>query len=348
MAERKNERERARAFWSGTLTFGLVSVPVDLYAGNRPSRVRLHMLDEDGTPLRRRYVCPEDGEELESNDIVRGYEVEEGRYVVVTDDELEALEPAKSRDIDLRRFVPRDALDPLFFERGYFLAPGGGSVKAYRLLAETMERTGMAGIATFVMRAKEYLVAILSENGLLRAETLRFADEIRTPADIGLPARPKRANRKAAAEIEKQIAKAAIDRLDESELEDRYADRLLALVEKKRAKRTDVVRSRVPVEEDEDEGVIDLMALLRKRLGGSSGGTKRGGSSPPGRGAVRKRASGNGRSRKRAAGTSSAATGEDLASRSKDELYQRAQELDIPGRSGMSKPELVRALRRGG
>lgn len=267
-----SDGERARAFWSGTLTFGLVSIPVELYAASRPSRARLHMLDEDGTPLRRRYVCPEEEKEIDSDEIVRGYEIEDGRYVVVTDEELEALEPLKSRDIDLRRFVPRAEIDPIFFERGYFLAPGGGSSKAYKLLAQTMEDMEVAGVATFVMRTKEYFVAILAENGILRAETLRFADEIRAPEDVGLPDRPKRASRKAADAIAKEIRKAAARGLDESELEDPYADKLLALVEKKRRKRTDVVRTKVEAEPDED--VIDLMALLKKRLAAGGGARK--------------------------------------------------------------------------
>lgn len=334
--ERSDGENRARAFWSGTLTFGLVSVPVELYAASRPSRARLHMLDEDGTPLRRRYVCPEEGKPIDADEIVRGYEIEDGKYVVVTDEELEALEPQKSRDIDLRRFVPRDDIDPVFFERGYFLAPGGGSSKAYRLLAATMEEMGVAGVATFVMRTKEYLVAILSENGIMRAETLRFADEIRSPDDVGLPEPPKRADRKAAQKFEKEIGKAAAKTIDESELEDPYADRLLALVEKKRKQKSNVVRVEIPAEE-EDEDVIDLMALLKKRLA-AGGSSSRAGSAAKKRSAAKRAPSRNGGAGK--------GGGDDLEGASKDELYERAKKLDIPGRSGMSKPELIRAIRR--
>src|SRR6185436_16804809 len=115
------------------------------------------------------------------------YEIAKDKYVVVTDEELERLEPEKSRDIDLRHFVKAEEIAPMYFEHAYFLAPAGGSLKAYQLLAETMERKGRAGLATFVMRDKEYIVAILAENGILRAEILRFPDEIRTPKEIGLP-----------------------------------------------------------------------------------------------------------------------------------------------------------------
>jgi DNA end-binding protein Ku len=304
------------------------------------------MLDEDGTPLRRRYICPEEGKAIEYDEIVRGYEIEDDRFIVVTDDELEALEPLKSRDIDLRRFVPQDDIDPMYFERGYFLAPGGGSTKAYRLLAETMEQMGVAGVATFVMRTKEYLVAILAENGILRAETLRFADEIRTAEDVGLPDRPKRQSRKAADAIAKEIRKAVADEIDEAELEDPYAGRLLALVEKKRKQRTDVVRTKVEAEDDDD--VIDLMALLKKRLG-SGAGAKPATTKP----ASAKKSAGGARTRAGSTKKSTARNGgarktdvDDLDDASKEELYERAKKLDIAGRSGMSKPQLIRAIRR--
>src|SRR5688572_16986915 len=127
----------------------------------------MRMVAPDGTPVERRYVCSKEQVELDWEDIVRGYEVKKGKFVVVTDDELEALEPRKSRDIDLRLFVRKDEIDPIYFERAYFLVPASGSNKAYRLLAKVMEDTDHAGIATFVMRKKEYLVAILAKNGIL-------------------------------------------------------------------------------------------------------------------------------------------------------------------------------------
>ena len=164
-----------RAFWSGTLTFGLVSVPVDLFPAVRPRRIALRTLGPEQQPLVRRYVCSVDGQPLSREDIVRGYENADGSFTVVSDDELDALEPRKSRDIDLRRFVAREEIPRPLLERPYVLAPAGESTKAYRLLAETMERSGKAGIATFVMRGKEYLAAIFAEGGTLRAVTMRFA-----------------------------------------------------------------------------------------------------------------------------------------------------------------------------
>jgi DNA end-binding protein Ku len=261
-----------RPFWSGTITFGLVTVPVALYSATRPRGVALKMIGPDEAPVRRRYVCSKDGKALDADEIVRGYETEKGKYVVISDDELEAIEPRKSREIDLRVFVDVDDIDPMYFNRAYFLVPSGGTNKAYRLLAEVMEKQKQAGIATFVMRAKEYLVAILAENGILRAETLRFSDEVRTPTDVGLPEVPK----VAAADVKKfenQIAKHA-KKVNLHEFLDDYTERLEKLVAAKERKKEDIVKA--PAEtraEDDDAGggeVVDLLAVLSRSLGGST------------------------------------------------------------------------------
>src|SRR5690242_6652802 len=183
----EEETAGARPFWSGTLTFGLVSVPVSLFPATRGARASLRMLGPDGQPLSRRYYAEKSGKDLDADEVVRGFEVDKNKFVVITDEELERLEPEKTRDINLTQFVPADSISPLYFERGYFLTPAAGSQKAYKLLAETMDKNNLAGIATFVMRGKEYLVAIFSEKGILRAETMRFADEVRSPEDVGLP-----------------------------------------------------------------------------------------------------------------------------------------------------------------
>ncbi len=239
-AESGNGAARPRALWTGTISFGLVSVPIELFPANRPGRPGLRWLAPSGLPVQRRYVSSEDGVEVPSSHLIRGYEVARDEHVIVTDDELEALAPEKSRDIDLSRFVPVDEVDPVLFERAYFLAPGGESVKAYRLLADVMERTGRAGIATFVMRDKEYLVAILAEGGILRAETLRFADEVRSAEDVGLPEarKPKAAEVK---KLQRLIAARSEKTLDPDELVDPWTQSLEALAEKKQKKGEDVV-----------------------------------------------------------------------------------------------------------
>lgn len=301
-----------RSFWSGSIAFGLVNVPVSLFVAQRPRRVRLRMVSQEGTPLRRRYYCAADEQLLDADEIVRGYEVEKDRYVVVEDDELEAVAPEKSREIDLKRFVKRAAVDPVYFERAYILAPDERAVKAYRLLANTLEKTGRAGIASFVMRGKEYLVAIIAEGGILRAETMRFHDEVRAPADIGLPelggADTARAKRIAAASKKLRSKK-----LKQGVLADHWARRVEKLVATKLEEGRDVVNLPEAEEYAEDEGaeIIDLMAVMRDRLGlAASGGNRHG-----------------------------------LEKLSKTALYERAKELGIAGRSSMSKDELVAAIR---
>ena len=343
------QQDGYRPFWSGTITFGLVSVPVDLLPANRPRRISLRMLAPDGTPLRREYWSAGGKEPVESESTVHAYELEGGKFVEVTDEELEELAPEKTREIDLRLFVDRDELDPVFFERAYFLAPSKGANKPYRLLVSAMESTGKAGIATFVMREREYLVAILAENGLLRAETMRFADEIRSPEDAELPA-PKKVDKKEVRRLSKALEKLFEEELDPDELEDRRSRGIEKLVRSKLSAGRDVVKA-PPDEERTSEGtlggedrlVIDLMEELKRRMKGSAAEEKEprraDESRKPARAAAKK-----GRSRD---GSSSKADA-DLESRSKQELYDLAQELDIEGRSKMSKKELIRAIRKAG
>jgi DNA end-binding protein Ku len=280
---------RARAFWSGTITFGLVSIPVNLFPGVRSQRAALRMLADDGTPLQRRFFCEKQKREVDGDEIVRGYEMSKGKFVVVTDDELDALEPKKSRDIDLRRFVPADDIDPLFFERSYYLAPAGETTKAYRLLAETMEKTKRAGIATFVMRGKEYLVAIMAEDGLLRADTLRFANELRRPADVGLPAAP-RVKAAEVTKLRKLIKSHSSAKLAETELEDDYSERIRKLAAKKERKDEDVYELPDDMAEEEagDVQVIDLVEVLKRSLKSGNGGARKAGRKTTKKGARRK------------------------------------------------------------
>jgi DNA end-binding protein Ku len=331
-------RVMVRPFWSGTISFGLISVPVQLFPATRRLGVALRMLDEDGTPLKRRYLCPAHDRIVEADEIVRGYELDTGEHVIVTDEELEAAEPKKSREIDLQRFVALSAVPPLHFERAYFLTPSGDTTKAYRLLAEVMEATDRAGIASFVMRGKEYLVAILAEEGILRAETLRFADEIRDPSAAGLDEEGE-ADEEAVARLSAAIEALESDALDPREMENDHPDRVRALAESKREAGRDVVEApayeeaeeeepEAPREEGEEEDLeeADLLETIRLSLRGE--------------GALSERAGGERRS---------AATRPDegaLDNLPKNRLYERAQELDIEGRSKMTKATLIREIRR--
>jgi DNA end-binding protein Ku len=223
------------------------------------------MLSPDGEPLSRRYYSQKTGHDLDNEDLVRGYEFDKDRYVVVTDEELERLAPEQSRDIDLRRFVDLESIPPLYFDRSYFLAPGEGSEKAYRLLVGSMEKEGLAGIATFVMRGKEYLVAIFTENGIMRAETMRFADEIRSPKEIGLPEK-KKLPAATVRKFERIIQKHSGRTLSLKDLKDEQTEKLLKLVAKKRKQHKNVVEVEVP--EREEGKVVDLMEALKKSLAG--------------------------------------------------------------------------------
>lgn len=306
---------RTHSVWAGTVSFGLVSIPVRLFPAQRSGDVSLRMLDpEDGTPLERRYYDPETDEEVAWNEIVRGYDTEGGGFVTVTEEDLEAVEPDKSRDIELLQFVEVDELDPVFFERAYFLAPDGGSTRAYGLLARVMEEQDRAGIATFVMRTKEYLVAILSEGGILRAETLRFHDEIRPVSAIDLPDRPTLSADRVDA-MRSEIRALTEAELDESDLVDRYSRRLRALVE---SKREEGVGVREVAAGAEGAQVIDLLQALKQSLQGEE----------PSREPRRSR------------------TREPLKELTRRELYERAKQLDISGRSSMNKEELLEAVRK--
>jgi DNA end-binding protein Ku len=259
---------RVRPIWSGTITFGLVSIPVDLVTAVRPRQTAMKLVDKSGHALGREYYCSKEDKKLDQDELVRGYETDNGKMVVITDEEFESVAPEMSGDIELRNFVPLEQIPPIYFQRPYFLAPSGKSTKAYHLLTATMEKTSRVGIGSFVMRGHEYLVAIIADNGVLRADTLRYADEIRTPDSIGLGKHSKPVASKVT-----QFAKAIEDltrsELDLSELADEEAKALEDLAESKQKADDDVIHQRGLEEADAEAGsakVIDLMAVLRKSL----------------------------------------------------------------------------------
>jgi DNA end-binding protein Ku len=359
-----------RSFWSGTLTFGLVSIPVDFYAAARPRQKSLKLVDAEGHPLGRQYTREDEDRPLAGDELIRGFETEDGKMIVVTEQELESAAPETSRDIDLYRFVPAEQIPPSYFVRPYFLTPGNRSAKAYTLLAQTMERTGKVGIGRLVMRGHEYLVAIIAEKGALRAETLRYSDELRTPDYIGLPAVTAPPKRTVQA-FEKAIDGHMAHQLTLHELEDQEAEALQALAESKRKKDDDVIALSGAEDEEPEEGspqVVDLVELLRRSLGsspapaGSAAKTAaRVAPAPtPSRAPARTRAS-KAAPKSKAVPTSKAApqatagkpapapkaaASADLEIRTREELYQMASERDIAGRSKMSKAQLLKALQR--
>ena len=222
------------------------------------------MLGPDGQPLARKYYAEKSGKDLDADEMVRGYEVDKGKFVTITDEELERLAPEKTRDIDLKLFVKEESIPPLYFERGYFLTPAGNSEKAYRLLAEAMKERGDVGLATFVMRGKERPVAIFSDNGILRAETMRFPDEVRSHGQIGLPDKKKvspASVRKFETLIKKKTKREFKPDKDEA------TELLLKLVKKKQTKRSNVVQLKDYQRHEEGESV-DLIQVLKRSLAG--------------------------------------------------------------------------------
>jgi DNA end-binding protein Ku len=176
-----------RPLWSGSLSFGLVNVPVLLHSAVRDRGVHFRQLHEpDRSPIETRRVCTQDGEEVPWDQIVKGYELDDGRWVLLSDADLEAAAPRKSRTIDIERFVQEEEIDPLYYEHAYLLAPRAeeGAIRAYALLTETLRRSGSVAVGRFVLRARELLVSIRSREGALTLSTMRFHDEIRARDEI--------------------------------------------------------------------------------------------------------------------------------------------------------------------
>src|ERR687884_708346 len=169
----------ARSIWSGAISFGLVNVPVKLYSAVSRKTVRFHQLNaETGNRIQQKRVDPQTGEEVPFDQIVKGYELTRDRYVVINPDELEALDPEKTRTIDIEDFVDLADIDPVYYDHPYYLVPDKGAAKAYGLLLNAMKESGKVAIARVVLRSKEQLVAIRPGQDLLMMETMIFADEV--------------------------------------------------------------------------------------------------------------------------------------------------------------------------
>ncbi len=254
----------ARAIWTGALAFGLVNVPVGLYSATEDKTVHFNQF-EAGTPDRIRYkrVNERTGREVDHDKIVRGYEVAKGNFVLITDEELEAAEPGRSRTIDITDFVDLDEIDPIYFQKSYYLAPAGdGAERAYLLLRAAMAATNRAGIATFVTRGKQYLVAVRAEDDLLVLETMFFADEIRDPRSLigNLPSGHAAGGRELA--VAKQLIESMATKWQPDTYRDTYRERVEELIERKR-KGEQIVPEGAPPEET---NVVDLMEALRRSV----------------------------------------------------------------------------------
>jgi len=259
----------ARSIWRGAISFGLVNVPVKLYSAVSKKTVRFNQLHErDNSRIQLKRFCAEEDQEVPYEEIVKGYEISPGQYVVITTEELENLDPKKTRTIDIEDFVDLDEIDPLFYEHPYYLAPDTGAGKPYKLLLEALRETNKVAIARVVIRSKEYLTAIRPAGDVLTMETMLFADELIDPGDIDeLPDEDVRAT-----EREVDMARQLIDSLstdfEPEKYRDEYRDRVLDLIERK-AEGQEVA---VTAEPEEPAAVPDLMAALEASLAAAKGG----------------------------------------------------------------------------
>jgi DNA end-binding protein Ku len=265
-----------RSIWSGAISFGLVNVPVKLYSAVSRKTVRFHQLSaKTGTRIQQKRVDPSTGDEVPFDDIVKGYELTKESYVVVTPDELDALDPERTRTIDIEDFVDQAEIDPVYYDHPYYLAPDKGAGKAYRLLLDAMRESGKVAIARVVLRSKEQLVAIRPAGNALMMETMVFHDEVVAPDSID--ELPEEADGKTS-DRELKMAQQLIDSLS-SEFEperyhDEYREKVLDLIERKAQGEEIAVQPEAP----QPTQVPDLMAALEASLAavkgdGDGGGT---------------------------------------------------------------------------
>ena len=324
-----------RAIWTGSLSFGLVNVPVGLFSATDDKAIHFNQF-QAGTPdrIRQKRVNERTGEEVEYADVVKGYDLGGGEYVIVTPEELESVEPGRSRTIEITDFVDLDAIDPIYYKSTYYLGPQGEqAVRPYALLREAMAQSNKVAVASLVFRTKEHLVTIRPTQSVLALETMYFADEIRDPAtEI-----PSVLSEVDFTSREVSTAKLLIDSMastwDPTIYEDEYRKRVEGLIDEKRQGKV-IVTERPQTEPTK---VVDLMEALQASVEAAR-------SHRPGA-PIFTPAQRAGAPAKRAAKRAGAATApKEQSSLSKAELQARATELGIPGRSKMSREELQAAV----
>jgi DNA end-binding protein Ku len=257
----------ARAIWSGSISFGLLNVPVRLYSAVSKQTVRFRELREgDGSRVKHKRVAESDGKEVPYEKIVKGYEYAPDQYVVLGRDELAELEPQRSRAIEIQDFVDLDDIDPIYFEQPYYLGPDKGAERAYALLVQAMKDARKVAIARFVLRNKEHLAAIRPMDDVLTLTTMRFHDEVSSPEDVDgevfEEAKPKKPEKREL-EMAKQLIESLTSDFEPDKYRDEYREELLDLLERK-AEGKEVVSA--PTEEPEPTKAPDLMAALEESL----------------------------------------------------------------------------------
>jgi DNA end-binding protein Ku len=224
-----------RSLWNGAIRFGLVTVPVKLFSAVEPKQIRFREVHlDDAAPIEHRRLCSKEEIQVPWDEVVRGYELESGKYVVFDKDELKAVESLGGKTIEVSDFVPGEQIDPVFYDKPYYLGPGKGAAEAYELLRRALEQTGRVGIGTFVLRTKQQLVALHPTDGVLRLETMRFHDEVVDPDEVDLP-QPETAVSKREAEMGETLVESLVDEWRPEEYEDTYRERVLEIVKAKAA-----------------------------------------------------------------------------------------------------------------
>jgi DNA end-binding protein Ku len=248
-----------RAIWSGTISFGLVSVPVRMYSATESKELRFNFLDRrDLSPIGYEKVRKDTGEAVPSEEVIRGFEIEKGQYVPNEDEDLDRLDIELTHSIDICDFVDLDEIDPIYFRKAYYLLPQEGAEKPYRLLVKALDETNKVGIAKVVIRNKQHLAALRAHDDVLVLETMYYADEIRQPESVDGKAGKLQ---KAEVEMAKSLVENLSDKFDPDKYDDNYRKELLQLIRAKAKGR------KLPEPKEEEEGeVVDLMAALRESV----------------------------------------------------------------------------------
>ncbi len=261
----------ARAMGSASIAFGLVSVPVKLYsAGDSSSSISFNWIHKDcGSRLKQQYICATEGSVVEKDDMVKGYEFSRGQYVLFSPEELKALDEQGTNSIDIVEFVPADQVDPVYIDRTYYLGPDKGGDRAYRLLAAALADTGLAALARYSARGRQYLVLVRPRGEGLEMEQLRYADEVRSFDEVPIGSGEVK---KQELELARQlIEQAATDRFDPTPYKDEVRARVLDLIQRK-VEGEDITHAAAPAPQTQ---IIDLMAALKASLAKTEGGTER-------------------------------------------------------------------------
>jgi len=261
----------ARAIWSGTISFGLLNVPVKLYSAVARRGISLREIREsDGARIKHRRVAEGTDEEVPYGEIVKAFEITPDRYVPLNKDELAAMAPEKTRAIEVQDFVDLDQIDPIYFDSPYYLGPAEGAEKAYSLLAKAMRESGKVAIARFVFRNKEHLAALRPSDGVLTLTTMRFADEVVSPSELEdvLPASEQKVVKKEV-EMAEQLIDSLTTEFDPDAYRDEYREQLLALIERK-AEGKDVLTA-PETEEPQPTKAPDLMSALEESIAAVKG-----------------------------------------------------------------------------